>query len=461
MGLETHKDFDQIVKSKLQQYEVMPPDDIWAGIQDAGIDIGAAKSSNWKWWAAASALALFMLASSYLYLNQPTEDTSISQTKQIEAKANLSAQETTDVTVVEDDKTKSNNLEQSEITEKEVLKEMEETAFVEEEAVQQINKIANPNNNKVDKKGNALTETSHKLTIEPKPTIENTQEGVPKSMTEQKELAKLPNQDDASAPANKEDKVSPTKAGKDFFDQDAIDEATNGHLYDKYWVFGIEFSPEWITIPDNNNNIESYGLDLSARYQFSQFFFETGLGMAFSKDNGDYDVDYQEALFKGSYEDVYNVTFEIVNGNEIPTYYTKTVNVYDTIDRVSISENKNSYAYLNVPLNFGYYTRLNDHFSFYAKLGLNAGFKIYEDIPAPKVTGENVTIIKVTPRYFNRTSWNLQSQISLGINYHITEKFLFGVEPNARYYIKSLVEDNPGGNPYGLGVKLGFKYVFK
>ncbi|MCK5775868.1 MAG: outer membrane beta-barrel protein, partial [Bacteroidales bacterium] len=190
-------------------------------------------------------------------------------------------------------------------------------------------------------------------------------------------------------------------------------------------------------------------------------FIESGLGIAMSKDNGDYNVEYQEAIFKGAYEDVYEVTFETIDGIVIPTYHTKSVNVYDTIDKVTVEEVKNTYVYLNIPLNVGYAVKLGDKFDLYAKTGLNAGIKVYEDIPTPTISGENVNIKRLTPLYHTRTDWNLQAQINIGLDYHITNKFLFGIEPNARYYIKSLVENNDAGNPYGFGVKLGFKYILK
>ncbi|OYT15874.1 MAG: hypothetical protein B7C24_10760 [Bacteroidetes bacterium 4572_77] len=163
-------------------------------------------------------------------------------------------------------------------------------------------------------------------------------------------------------------------------------------------------------------------------------------------------------LFKGSYADVYEVTFDTINGEIMPTYHTKEVNVYDTVDKVAVSQNKNAYVYLNIPISFGYGGQLGKKFSYYAKMGINNSFRIYQDIPEPQLEGN---IVKQEAVYHKRTSWNMQAQMNVGINYHISPQFLFGLEPNARYYVKSLVEDNKAGNPYGFGFKVGFKYVFK
>lgn len=459
MGINTNKEFDQVFREKLQDFEVMPPESVWASIEASGLGATAAKSSNWRWWAAASVLVLFLSASGYLYFNDEDVDTlnkdqKISQQDdKTEGIPQINAEINNNAIVIEEeqvetqvDLVKANSSEK--IIEEELKQEgleQEDIAFIEDMVFEEEVLIEE----------NDLLVEKEVVIIEPR--MDSPEKA---SIIEAQELS-----EDAiiyQSIDKPNDNTQATRAGKDFFDDDAIEDITAGHLHDKYWVLGLEFSPEWITVPENNNNnIESYGLDISAKYFFSKWFAETGLGIAFSKDDGVYKVDYQEALFKGSYEDVYNVTFDTTGGMITPTYYTKTVNIYDTIDKVSVEEVKNKYVYLNIPLNIGYSTRLSKRFSFYAKTGLNASFKIYEDIPAPEVSGENTSIIRLTPLYYQRTDWNLQVQLNMGINYHITDEFLFGLEPNARYYVKSLVDGNDAGNPYGLGVKIGFKYILK
>jgi len=132
MGIETHKDFDQVVKGKLQQHEVMPPDAIWAGIQDAGIGT-AAKSSNWKWWAAASVLAFVLTASSYFYFYDDSDQAYPQKTNQTIVNTNNGAlPDTKPNTEVEvEDK------QVSRITEENIINDIETEKFTEE-------KINNP-----------------------------------------------------------------------------------------------------------------------------------------------------------------------------------------------------------------------------------------------------------------------------------------------------------------------------
>jgi len=448
MEINKHKDLDQIFQEQLHDYEVAPPEHVWAGVQAEALNTTAGKASQWRWWAAAAFLGLLMSAAGYLYVEEDeTEWTPQNiENVQIEEIPDLSPSPESQA-ITEPSEIDIEVPVEEEISEEQIIATLEIESPIEEPIEEEI---------LMEENIVLQTETDTEVLVE-----EEAQEALAEeieSITQENIILDNENTPELSEAVTSE---SPSKAGYDFFDEDAIDEITKGHLYDKYWKLGLEFSPEWITIPDNNNNIESYGLDLSAKYFFSNWFVESGLGVAFSKDDGLYNVDYQEALFKGSYQDVYDVTFDTSSGLPVPTYYTKLVNVYDTIDHVLITENKNSYVYLNIPLNIGYSKALGEKFTFYAKTGFIASFKVYENIPTPTVTGTNTTIVAITPLYHKRTSWHLQAQLNVGIDYYITEKFLFGVEPNARYYIKSLVDPNTEGNPYGFGVKLGFKYIIK
>lgn len=447
MGINTNKDFDQIFREKLRDHEVTPPEFVWSNIQASGLNAPASTSSNWKWYAAASVLAFFLLASTYLYFDSEIESELLP----------INNQE-----IVKDDinNSVSNPIESVNQTEEIIEKNNQETV-VSNDAIETEENISQELNQMVFEEEIITTAIiDHSISENAQVIEEIIREATPEILSSEKEYV-FEEQAQKEELENASQSNNASKAGYDFFDDDAIDDITAGHRNEKFWELGFEFSPEWVTIPDNSTNIKAYGLDLSAKHHFGKWFVETGIGVAFSKDDGLYQVDYQEALFKGSYQDVYNVTFDTSNNQVTPTYYTKLVNIYDTIDRVTISENKNSYVYLNIPINFGYYTKLGNKFSFYSKLGLNGSFLIFKDIPEIQISGDNTNILKVTPLYYERTGWHMQAQISVGINYHITEKFLFGVEPNARYYIKSLVETNNSGNPYGLGVKIGFKYIIK
>lgn len=471
----THKEFDQIFREKLHQHEVAPPEHIWAGVQAEALNTTAGKSSQWRWWAAASLLGILLATASYFYAGVEELDTIIESTQTIESAPN------TTETIVEH--TSTTSLEsQNSITEEDMISDIVDKtpieeqiddhrkSVIEEAMIEQKTNLAFEEVEKIEEVEELLEVLEVERDIQNELNASQPQEEIAQTKIKKETIEaingivaeSLNTEEEIATDINKNlENLSATEAGRDFFDEDALNDMTRGHRNEKYWELGLEFSPEWVTIPENDNNIQSYGLDLSAKYHFGKLFLETGLGASLSKDDGIYHVDYENYEFKGSYYDVYDVTFDTSGSAPIPTYYTKLVNVYDTIDKATITENKNTYVYINIPINFGYYTSLGKKFSFYAKTGLNASILIYQDIPEPTITGELYTIIKTTPLYHQRTEWNLQAQINVGINYHITENFRFGVEPNARYYVKSLVENNDGGNPYGFGVKVGFKYVLK
>jgi len=452
MSIDTNKQFDQVFKEKLQNYEEMPPESVWENIQDSGLGASSKKSSQWRWWAAASVLALLLSSSAYVYFNDDLG--TASQNNNLSSPSNSmvisdvnSKADNNEQTVKENTNQQHNNFDENEnssdnqplVATSEDIDEVNQMIFQENDIIEDVNPLGN-NDKEIFEEH--TTETPQTINIINNQNI-NTNEFASRDIQA------------------KEDDTQPTIAGRDFFDDDATDEALASRRKEKYWMLGVEFSPQWITIPENSNDIRSYGLDFSAKYYINKMFFETGIGVAFNQDNGDYKVEYLDAIFKGAYEDVYDVTFDEVDGEIVPTYFTSTVNVYDTIEKVSVEEVKNTYIYLNIPLNVGYAFKLSERFNLYAKTGLNAGIKVYENIPEPTVSGENTTIKRLTPLYHKRTDWNLQAQINVGIDYRITPKFLFGIEPSAHYYLKSLVENNEAGNPYGYGVKLGFKYILK
>lgn len=440
MEVNKHKNLDQVFQDKLQNIEVAPPAHIWEGIQASGIN----KSNSWRWWAMAGIITAILGTASYFYFstNSPNSEQSLS-------KQNIETvdHQTLESTIQEATSSEINDI--SEDTEQEIVEELQRSFPIEKQVEEQITQVPITSENVND---NSSTD-DEATNLDSEEFIKTTFDG--ETINSLDALVNIDNSNDLPTNINSE---KAAKAGFDFFDDDAMDKVMRGHNEFKRWELGIEFSPEWVTIPENDNNIESYGIDLSARYHFSKWFVESGIGAAISKDDGIYGVDYIETQFKGSYHDVYNVTFDTTDGEITPTYHTKLINVYDSIDKYTVTENKNTYGYINIPLNVGYNTQLGEKFAFYVKTGLIGSFRIYKDIPAPKVNG---TLVKYTPLYHQRTDWHLQAQLNAGVHYYITEKFLFGVEPNIRYYLKSLVETNNGGNPYGFGVKIGFKYVIK
>lgn len=222
------------------------------------------------------------------------------------------------------------------------------------------------------------------------------------------------------------------------------------------WVFGLFFTPEMIIYPDNNDlNNRSYALDVNAIYKFSGYFLQSGLGVSWTSDEGNCEIDYNKYL--GSYEDVYNVTYDTI-GNELsPVYHTETVKVYDSIERVSIMPTKNHYTYLQIPLLFGYGNE-NRRFGWFIKGGPSLSIMVNKDIAANNMSGTEDKILRIENEIPSRISTNWQFVFSGGISYRLSNHLSFTAEPLFRYYLNSTYEKNKLNlkNPYSFGLRVGF-----
>ena len=222
------------------------------------------------------------------------------------------------------------------------------------------------------------------------------------------------------------------------------------------WMFGLFFTPEMIIYPDNNSlNTRSYTLDVNAFYKFSGYFLQSGLGISWTSDEGNSEIDYNEYL--GSYEDVYNVTFDTIGNELIPVYHAETVKVYDSIDRVSIMPTKNHYTYLQIPLLFGYGNE-NRRFGWFVKGGPSLSIMVYENLSSNNISGTEDKIVRIENEIPSRINTNWQFVFAGGVSYKLSNHLSLSAEPVFRYYLNSTYEKNKLNlkNPYSLGLRVGF-----
>ncbi len=242
----------------------------------------------------------------------------------------------------------------------------------------------------------------------------------------------------------------PLQAGKDFKDIEKKSKKADQNR----WAFGMEFSPEWTKLQESGTTIQSYGIDFSVCKYFNNFYLASGVGLSYSTDNGKYQVDYKKSEYQGSYQYVDSVSFEVNNDNVTPTYHTTRIDIYDTIDKVRISENQNKYLYINIPLYMGFEYSLGKRWQMDLYAGLRSGILVYKDIPNPKLE-DNVFLVKST--YNNRKDFYLQGQIGIGLHYQLHKHWYLGFSPNISYYFTSPIA-NETKKPYALGLRFGIRY---
>ncbi len=225
-------------------------------------------------------------------------------------------------------------------------------------------------------------------------------------------------------------------------------------------LLGLTFTPEITFFPsDNNLTNQSYSVDGSVIYKFSGYLLQSGVGVQFASDDGNYKVDYQK--FLGTYEDVYNVTFDTTASGVVPVYHTQTVEVYDSISRVTLTPTKNKYTYLQIPILFGYgedYKRI----SWFVKGGPSVAILINEGQPSVNFDSGNNRVLNYENELPARINTNWSFVFSAGVGYKLGNHISITLEPTMRFYMKSAYERNvvTTKHPYSLGIRTGLLFGF-
>jgi len=225
------------------------------------------------------------------------------------------------------------------------------------------------------------------------------------------------------------------------------------------WKLGIFFTPEVIFYPDDSiPNQRSYTFEATGRWVKNEFFIESGLGLSFSSDDGNYAIDYEK--FLGSYDDVYSVTFDTTeSGSVVPVYHTNLVNVYDSIDRYKVEQTKNKYTYLQIPVYIGFQKEVN-RFGWFIKGGPVLSLLIHENIPEPDAGNDK--IVSVDSQMPGRVNSTWQLGFSAGMSYKLSPKVSIAIEPTFRYYLSSQYQRKyiTTRHPYSVGLRTGLLFNF-
>jgi len=226
------------------------------------------------------------------------------------------------------------------------------------------------------------------------------------------------------------------------------------------WTFGVYFTPEMIVYPsDDQLKNYSYSLDLHASYKFGDYFLQSGVGFARNHDQGNNVIDYNKYL--GSYEDVYDVTFDTTASGIIPVYHTETVFVYDSISHVTISPTKRYFTYLQFPMFIGYGEE-SKRFGWFVKAGPSLSVLIDQNIPEYGMNENQARILNIENELPGRINTNWQFILTAGLTYKLGPSLSFSMEPMFRYYIKSAYEQDKLNtkHPYSIGLRTGFLLNF-
>lgn len=229
----------------------------------------------------------------------------------------------------------------------------------------------------------------------------------------------------------------------------------NGH-----WENTIFISPEFsLTNLDSVTILNSYSIGVEpSRYFNENVFLRFGLNLSFSGDKGFAKIDYRSNEFMGTYDDVYNVTFDTMGGNVTPIYHTKTVEIWDSIQQIGVSGVTNNYLFAQIPVLLGYKNKIGQ-LNWYVYGGPALGFQIGKWLEEASIEGKDIEIIDLDNKLPIRSTVNYQLWLGGGIEYKLNYKSSIVIEPSYRYYFKSLYSDSDYKfNTSSFALRIGFNY---
>ncbi|GAB4314694.1 MAG: hypothetical protein Kow00127_05930 [Bacteroidales bacterium] len=226
------------------------------------------------------------------------------------------------------------------------------------------------------------------------------------------------------------------------------------------WSLGLGYNPEWIEYhADDKLTNYAQGFDIRINRVADHFLLQGGAGVNIVTESGNSRVSFQPYL--GSYEDVYDVTFDTTGGTITPIYHTHTVTVYDSTTYVRIEPTKRHYTYLTIPLLAGFTDEGRRAGWFVA-----AGPQLSVRLGSPSQEGvsplNKEKIISSEATLPPRIRSHFQIVVTGGFYYRLGNKLRLSVAPTLKYYINSDYE--PGNlnthHPYAVGIRSGLVWEF-
>lgn len=185
----------------------------------------------------------------------------------------------------------------------------------------------------------------------------------------------------------------------------------------------------------------------------------TGAGLGYMFDRGKYRVEYNSFDSVGYYTGV--TSFSVGPSNEI-IYNTKTINLYDSIRHSADERTRNRYAYIQVPLLFGYRFFQSQTVSLTLSAGPAVAFLTGTRKSAPEIRYGNATLIRLDDQTPERVSANWMILGSLLCEIRLGREVSLYLDPTIKYALQPLVRKE--GVTYkapvtvGLGLGLGFNF---
>lgn len=205
----------------------------------------------------------------------------------------------------------------------------------------------------------------------------------------------------------------------------------------------------------------TWSADLVFGLKIGNFYIETGAGYESMQERGIYLIELKGFDSIGFYNRVESFEINPFKPGEI-VYNTRSVTVYDSVDRYTHTTPLFNYKYVNLPLLAGYRFFDKKNLTISANTGLILDLLVSREIPVAGYNNPDYTIIRtrnVTPE---RTDWNLRWQLGIRLNYRLAGSLSLSAEPVFTKYLNSIYMNGEGHDvkPYTMGLRFGLFYGF-
>lgn len=231
-------------------------------------------------------------------------------------------------------------------------------------------------------------------------------------------------------------------------------------ILNKYSI-GLHYGPEFLSV-DGEEYINQ-AVDLSFNYQNMNFIVQTGLGLNFSEDRVTYDMDYKRwEYWKTQYRfDGLDLVINS-NGDTVPVPVNPYYeDIYDSLNHSYNATAIEQYTSLQIPLLVGYQKDFKS-FAIFVKGGIRYSIRVYQNTKDLYVPDENSKIVSYNYPKKSRAKSNIDYELSVGGVYKVNKQFQIQMEVFGRYYHYSIFEENPpsGIHPWSASIRAGLVYVF-
>lgn len=227
-----------------------------------------------------------------------------------------------------------------------------------------------------------------------------------------------------------------------------------------FFTFNMGISPELSVYRNIDSYSETnYWLNAGVTYHMGKFSIQTGVGLGYVFDHGDYHVNYKSKDSIGYFTSI--ISF-IVTPGDVIVFTTKDIPVYDSLQHVADDRAISRYTYLRIPLMLGYELVETNRFSLGIKAGPAISLLIGSKEASPFIDYPNARLIRIDNNSLSRVKMNWEFQAALNLEYRLVKNFSIYAEPSYKHYFKPFETkestSTSAKDPYSVGIEIGARF---